>query len=141
MVDEITPDRVVAIRIDGNLNLGSHAVRARHQNGFAEPGWNAEHAAESAESAHDAGGEGGFYELPDAILGSVGSIDVYPGASVAKRVVAHAGNASSNATRRRMSRIRWSISARVTVINRSIENFSTAKEPITEPKITARRMF
>src|SRR5437870_4487558 len=106
MVDEIATNRVVSSRIDRSFDFGTDAIRARHQNGFPEAGRDPKHSAESTKVTYDAAREGGFYELLDAILGGVGGIDVHPGASIAKRIVAHAGSASSNATNRRMSRIR-----------------------------------
>src|SRR3954471_17045416 len=133
MVYEIPADGVVTTGIDGHFDFGADTVSARYEHGLSETGRHPEHSAETTERADDASREGGLYELLYSLLCRVGRIDIHTGASVAKRFVAHAGSASSNATSRRMSRIRWSISARVTVIRRSIENFSTAKDPITEP--------
>src|SRR6266550_202603 len=105
MVDEIASDRIVTPSVDRDLYLGTNAVGARDEHRLVEAGWNAKHPAESAESAENARCEGRFDELLYSILGGVGGVYVYSGASVAKRFVAHAGSSSSNVTKRRMSRI------------------------------------
>src|SRR6185436_13520795 len=118
VVYEIAPNRVVPIRVDGNLDLGAHTIGTGDQNRLPEAGGNAEHPAEAAKGSDDTGGEGGLYELLDPLLCRIGRIDIHAGASVAEGVgvcawidagrapIAHAGSASSNATRRRMSRMR-----------------------------------
>ena len=123
----------MAARFDCNLDLGPDTIGTRDENGLFQTRRQPKHSAEATKFSNDAAGESGFGKFLYAGFRCIGGIDVHTGASIAKRVFTHAGNASSNATSRRMSRIRCSISGLVTVIKRSIENFSTAKEPITEP--------
>src|SRR2546423_7666038 len=133
MVDEIASDTVVTICLNRDFDFRSDAVSARDQDRFLQAGGNPEHSPEATESTEHTRGESRFYQLFYPILHCVRGVEIDAGASVAKRIIAHAGSSSSNATRRRMSLMRWSISARVTVMSRSIENFSTANEPITDP--------
>jgi hypothetical protein len=106
MVDEIPADRIVPASLDRHFDLGSHAIRARDKNWLLEIRRNSEHSGEATEAAYDTFGECRFGELSDSFLRRVGSIDVDSSASVAKRVIAHAGSSSSNATSRRISRMR-----------------------------------
>src|SRR6185436_11530094 len=86
VVDEIAPDGVVPIRVDGDLDLGAHTIGTGDQNWLTEAGRNAEHPAESAKGSDDTGGERGLYELSDPLLCRIGRIDIHTGASVTERV-------------------------------------------------------
>jgi len=63
-------------------------------------------ATEATEPTENAGREGGFDQLLYPILRRVRGVEIHACASVAKRIIAHAGISSSNATRRRMSFMR-----------------------------------
>ena len=104
--DEIVADGVVAPRFNRDLDLGSHAIRARNEHGLFEIRGNAKHSTEASEPADNAFGKRGLDQLPDAGFCRVRSIDIDSGAPVTKRVVGHAGSSSSNATSRRISRMR-----------------------------------
>src|SRR5512132_1004814 len=106
MVDEVAANRIVSPCFDCDPDLGPNSIGARDQNGLVDPSGNAKHYAKAAEFSDHAMRDGGFHQLPDATLRRCGSIDIDSGASVTKRVVFHAGNSSSNATSRRMSRMR-----------------------------------
>src|SRR5438045_7985269 len=141
MIDQIAANRIVPASFDGNFGFGADAIGAGDENRLSQTGRDAEHSAKTAKPTHYKARECRLNELFDSVFCRVGNVDINAGASVTKRVVAHADSASSKATSLRIWRIRWSISARVTVSSRSIENFSTANDPSTEPKMTARRMF
>src|SRR5688500_6975933 len=106
MVHEIAADRIVPTGPDGNLDLGAHSIGTRHQHRLVEALRKPEHPPKPAEPADYAGREGRFNEVLDSILGRIGGIQIDARASVAKRIIAHAGSSSSNVTRRRISRIR-----------------------------------
>ncbi len=103
MVDEIAPDGVVAVCLDSDFDFRPDTVRARDQNRFFETRGNPEHSAEATEPAEDAGRERGFGQLFYPILRRVRGVEIHACASVAKRIIPHAGSSSSNATRRRIS--------------------------------------
>ena len=135
MIHQIVADRVVPASLDGDLDLRSDAVGAGDEHRTFGLGWHAEHAAESTEATTRARREGGLDEALDARLGIVRGVDVDAGATVIERAAAvgHASISCSNATRRWNSRTRAATSAGPSSSKRSIENFSTAKDPIAEP--------
>ena len=106
MVDEIAPDRIMATRFDRDFDLGANTVGARNEDRLIHPGGNTNHSTKTAEATENAISESRFDELPDAKFCRVGGVDIDSGASVPKRVVAHSGSSSSNATSRRMSFMR-----------------------------------
>ena len=102
--------------------------------GFLQSPRHAEQPAESAELADGARGERGFDEPPDALLGVGRRFDVDAGARVVearrpsrwqllleRHQAAHLAHALVD------------LGARDRSSSRSIENFSTANDPITEP--------
>src|SRR5712671_68325 len=103
MVDEIAPDRVVAVGLDRHFDLRPHTIGTRHEDRFVETGGHAKHSTESTEAAEHARREGGFDQFFYPSLRRVRGVDVDAGASVSKRIVLHRGSSSSNVTRRRMS--------------------------------------
>src|SRR6202521_4977236 len=106
MVYEVAPDGVVTVGLDRDFDFRPDAVGAGDQYRFLETRRNPEHSAEAAKSAEDARRESGFNQLFYLSLRCVGGVQIYAGASVAKRIIAHAGSSSSNATKRRMSLMR-----------------------------------
>ena len=102
----IAPDRVMAICFDRDFDLGADSVSARNEDGPIYARRNTNHSTKTAEATENAISESRFDELPDAKSCRVGGVDIDSGASVPKRVVAHSGSSSSNATSRRMSLIR-----------------------------------
>ena len=106
MVDEVAPDGVMATRFDRDFYLGANTIGARNKDGLMDVQRKTKHSAKTSELTQDAISESRLDELPDAILCRVGGVDIDSGASVPKRVVAHSGSSSSNATSRRMSFMR-----------------------------------
>src|SRR2546423_10689418 len=106
MVDQISADCAVTACFDCNFDLRTYTVGARYEDRLVEAGRDAEHSAKTTETSDYAFRERRLDKCSDAILGRVRSIDIDSGASVAKRVAAHAGISSSNAPGRRMSRMR-----------------------------------
>src|SRR5205085_6952277 len=113
------------LHLDRDLDLRADAVGARDEDGLLRVRRGAEHSAEAAELSDDARGEGGFHETLDAPLRFVRRLDVD-----SRIAVVQAHISSSKATSRRNSATRSAIWRASTSSSRSMENFSTANEPI-----------
>ena len=86
MVDQVVADRVVLPRLDRQLELRPHAVRARDEHRLGHVRRHAEHAAEAAELTARSGGERRHDVRLDALLRVVRRVDVDAGRAIVQRV-------------------------------------------------------
>src|SRR5258707_399417 len=77
MVHQVAAHGVVQVHHESDLELGTHAVDARNQNGLAEfLAVDGKHAAETANLAHHTAGEGPVSKILDALFGAVSAVNV-----------------------------------------------------------------
>src|SRR5215475_15822795 len=77
MVYEIAADRVMDVHLECELEFGADAVNAGNEDGIKVFGFiYGEEAAETADLAEDASGEGFVGKVLDALLGAVGLVYV-----------------------------------------------------------------
>ena len=81
---EVDADRVVALEVERQLQLGAHAVGPRNQHRLAIAFGHFEQRAETAETAEHALAQGFFGEWLDALDEGVAGIDVDAGITVGK---------------------------------------------------------
>ena len=143
VVHEVVPDRVVPLRLDRHLDLGTHAIGTGHEQGAARLGGHLEHSAKAAEPTARAYRERRLDQAADALLGCMRGVEVHPCLGVPQRFrsIGHVSSDLSNDTSSWNSATRSRISARVISSNRAMENPSTTKEPMADPWMTARRRF
>jgi hypothetical protein len=77
MIDQVGAHGVVDLHLEGDLQLGAHAVDARHQHRIEIGFGDGEQASEAADLAQNSLGEGFVGEVLDALLGAIGAIDAH----------------------------------------------------------------
>ncbi len=83
VIDQVGADGVVDVHLEGDLQLGAHAVHARDQNRVHPLRLvHGEQAAEAADFAQYAAGESLVGEILDPLLGAVGAVNVHAGIGV-----------------------------------------------------------
>ena len=84
VVDEILPDGIEAFQTDRNLQLGSHAVHARHEQTFGIHPGNRRDAGKTADVGDHVRSEGGGNSSPDATDGFLPGVDIDPCVAVTR---------------------------------------------------------
>jgi hypothetical protein len=85
---QILAHGVMAVQLEGQLELGAHAVRAGHQHWLLELLREFEQRAESADAGHHAFTHGALGERLDAVYQRVAGVDVNTGIAVGKACLA-----------------------------------------------------
>src|SRR5258708_12719699 len=77
MIDQVGADGVMHLHLEGEFELGAHAVHARNQDGIEILGFiDGEKRAKSANFAQDTLGERLMSEVLDALLGAIALLNV-----------------------------------------------------------------
>src|SRR5690606_8931704 len=88
--DQVLSDAVMPVQVQGQAQLGAHAVGARHQYRLLVAGGDFAQGAEAAQTAHDLRTSGAFGHALDAFDQRFACVDVDTGVLVANgRLLAH----------------------------------------------------
>ena len=78
VIDQVGADGVVDVHLEGDFQLGAHAVHARHQNRVHPLRLvHGEQAAKAADFAQDAAGKSLVGEILDPLFGAIGAVNVH----------------------------------------------------------------
>ncbi len=78
VIDQVGADGVVDVHLEGDFQLGAHAVHARDQDGVHPLRLvHGKQAAEAADFAQDAAGKRLVGEILDPLFGSVGAVNIH----------------------------------------------------------------
>jgi hypothetical protein len=108
---QVLPDRVVAVPLEGQLELGADAVGARHQHRFAILFRNLEQRAEAADAGQHLRTHGALRRWLDAFHQRIPGIDIDAGIAVGERGRGWAGSSQDevlgNAGRMKGNSVDW----------------------------------